>query len=222
MGKPPAKERKPDWYWPLAALEYEHEIAEFFPDEAQLLGTIMILWNRQELALRSIFVDLLNARQRTYAEAIWDRQPTHQAKRDLLALALTTVKLSKRKAGILTWVIENTKTLADRRNELIHAEYVVHHRTDRLHAKVKSPRSTKPPKYQQVGVSDLRVVVEELSRLLQGTEAARISLSEPLRRMAKKFETALAPIAEDLRQARENRQTDSDLLSLRRTHGEEY
>lgn len=193
MGEPPARERKPDWYWPLAALEYEHEIADFFPDEAQLLGTIMILWNRQELALRMIFVDLLNARQRDYAEAIWDRQPTHQAKRDLLALALTTVRLSKRKAGILTWVIDNTKTLADRRNELIHAEYVVHHRTNRLHAKVKAPRSNKPPKYQQVGESDLRVVVEELSFLLRATEGACTQLSSRFKRLSKMLDSKLPP-----------------------------
>jgi hypothetical protein len=205
MDEPSARERQADWYWPLAALEYEHEIDEAFPDEARLLGTIMILWNRQELALRGIFLDLLNARQRPYAEAIWDRQPTHQAKRDMLGLALTTVRLSKRKAGILTWVIDHTKTLADRRNELIHAEYVVHHRTQRLHAKVKAPRSNKPPKYQQVGVSDLRVVVEELSFLLRATEGAYTELSSRFRRMAKQLD--LGPRAKTHQPPPENQQS---------------
>lgn len=185
MNKPPKRQSKPDWYWPLGALEYEHEIADFFPDEAQMLGVIMILWNRQELTLRTIFVDLLGTRRPEYAEAIWDRQPTHQAKRDLLELALTTLKLSKRKAGILRWVIDNTKTLADRRNELIHAEYVVHHRTERLHAKVKAPRSNKPPKYQPTGASDLKVTVEELSFLCRATEAAYTELSPRFRKLSK-------------------------------------
>ena len=222
MNKPPKHQDKPDWYWPLGSLEYEAEIEDFFPDEARLLGTIMILWNRQELALRSLFLDLLNARQRAYAESIWDRQPTHQARRDLLALALTTVKLSKRKAGILTWVIDNTKTLADRRNELINAEYVVHHRTDRLHAKVKAPRSNKPPKYQQVGASDLQDVVQELSWVLRATESAHFELSDRLRRISKKLDAALKPLATEIQQAQESPQSGSDLQSLRRVHGEEY
>jgi hypothetical protein len=200
MNKPPKREPKPDLYWPLGALEYEHEIEDSFPDEARLLGTIMILWNRQELTLREIFVDLLNTRQRDYAIAIWDRQPTHQSKRDLLSLALTTVKLSKRKAGILTWVIENTKTLADRRNELIHAEYVVHNRTDRLHAKVKSPRSTKPPKYQPVGESDLQVVVKELSFLLRATEGAYTELSPRFKQFAKILDQGISSKSDQLPQ----------------------
>ena len=205
MNKPPKRQDTPDWYWPLAALEYEHEIEDSFPDEARLLGTIMILWNRQELTLRSIFIDLLNARQRPYAEAIWDRQPTHQAKRDLLALALTTIKLSKRKSNILTWVIDNTKTLADRRNELIHAEYVVHGRTDRLHTKVKSPRSNKPPKYQQAGESDLRIVVEDLSWLLHATSTARIELSDKMKRFSKQLGKELETIAAEIQQHQELR-----------------
>lgn len=207
MSTPPKWEPKLDRFWPLAAVEYEHEIADYFPDEAQLLGAIVILWNRQEIALRDIFVDLLNASQRDYAGAIWDRQPTHQAKRDLLELALTTMRLSKRKIGILRWVIDNTKTLADRRNELIHAEYVVHQRTDRLHAKVKSPRSSKPPKYQQVGASDLRTVVQEMSLLLQATEAAHMELSPRLSRLSKKFSALLSQARDDVL-SQENPQTD--------------
>ena len=222
MAKPPKRQPKPDRYWPLGQIEYEHEIEDSFPDEARLLGTIMILWNRQELALRALFVSLLSARQRTCAKAIWDRQPTHQARRDMLALALTTVKLSKRKTGILTWVIDNTKTLADRRNELIHAEYVVHHETDRLHAKVSSPRSNQPPKYQQVGESDLRVVVDDLSWLLRATQKAHIELSEPLKKWAKKLDATLAPIAAEIKQAQESQRTGSDLQSLRQFHDKEF
>lgn len=215
MAKAPLK----DWYWPLGALDYAHEIHDYFPDEAALLGAITILWNRQEKALRGIFVSLLSSRQRAYAEAIWDRQPTHQARRDLLALALTTVRMTKRKSGILTWVVERTKTLADRRNELIHAEYVVHGRTDQLHARVSSPKSTKPPKHQKVASSDLKVVVNDLVHLLQATEAASLELGSPrlqrLRKSIKQFAEEHGPFPE-------NPHSGSDLPSLRQTHGAEY
>lgn len=208
-----------DWYWPLGALDYAHEIHDFFPEEAELIGAITILWNRQEKALRQIFVNLLSARQREYAVAIWDRQPTHQARRDLLALALTTVKLSKRKAAILRWVIENTKTVADRRNELIHAEYVVHGRTDQLHAKVSAPRSNKPPKHQKAAVADLKTVQETLVHLLQATEAASLELAPPkMQRLRKQ----IAQFVEEHGPFPKNPHSGSDLPSLRRTHGEEY
>jgi hypothetical protein len=167
-----AKDPKRDWYWPLGALDYALEIEEDFPDEAQLLGIITILWNRQEMALKRLFKCLLSSNRPAFAESIWDRQSTHQARRDLLALALQTVKLTKRQRGILGWIIENTKTLADRRNELIHAEYVVHGRTNKLHAKVKAPRSNKPAKHQKASASDLQKVVNDLCFLVQATEAA--------------------------------------------------
>lgn len=184
---------KPDWYWPLASLNYEAEIADGYADEAQLIGAITILWNNHEKTLKCIFVDLLSSRKSKFVEAIWDRQPTHQAKRDLLTLALTTLKLSKRQINILNWVIDNTKTLADRRNELIHAEYVVHHRTYRLHAKVRSPRSNKPAKFQPVGASDLKGVVEDLSFLIRATESAYIELSPRMRRAIKSIELGMSP-----------------------------
>src|SRR4051812_17682830 len=122
-----------DDFWPLGGLSYASEIHDYYPDEAELLGTIAILWNRQELALRRIFLRILASKREAYAEAIWDRQSTHQGRRDLLATALHTVKLTKRQTIYLNWIIENTKTVADRRNELLHAEYVVHHRTSKLH-----------------------------------------------------------------------------------------
>lgn len=172
MAKAPTKKLKDDWYWPLGAIDYALEIWEEFPDEAQLLGVITILWNRQEIALRNLYRALIASPRTAYAEAIWDRQPTHQARRDLLSIALHTVKLTKRQTGILTAVIENTKTLADRRNELIHAEYVVHGRTDTLHARVKAPRSNKPPKHQKAAPKDLERVAAELSHLVASTEFA--------------------------------------------------
>ena len=174
-----AKDPKRDWYWPLGALDYEHEIRDFFPEEAEMLGVITILWNRHEKALGWLFLDILKTRRRAFAEAIWSRQSTHQGKRDLLALALHTVKLTKRQASALRWVIDNTKTVADRRNELIHAEYVVHGRTDKLHAKVRAPRSNKPPKHQKVTTADLQKIIVDLSRLVQGTEQARWEFATP-------------------------------------------
>ncbi|WP_162806627.1 hypothetical protein [Sphingosinicella terrae] len=109
------RDTKADWYWPLGELEYQNEIRDFFPDEALMIGTITILWNRHELKLRSLYRRLIASNRPAYAEAIWDRQPTHQARRDLLALALHTTKMTKRQAAILSYVIEKTKVLADRR-----------------------------------------------------------------------------------------------------------
>lgn len=167
-----APDPKADWYFPLGAIDYAVEIQEDFPEEAELLGVITILWNRHEAGLRRLFLTLIASKRPALAEAIWDRQPTHQARRDLLALALNTAKLTKHQRGVLQWVIDTTKTVADRRNELIHAEYVVHHSTQKLHAKVKAPRSNKPPKHQNASATDLRIVVDRLQILVQATEGA--------------------------------------------------
>tara|TARA_R110002124_G_scaffold256165_1_gene421838 strand:+ start:1298 stop:1954 length:657 start_codon:yes stop_codon:yes gene_type:complete len=218
MSKNPKKDRE-DWYWPLGDLEYQHEIRDFFSGEAEMLGIITILWNRQELKLRAIYKRLISSRRPDYAMAIWDRQPTHQARRDLLALALHTTKLTKRQAGIIAYVVDKTKVLADRRNELIHAEYVVHARTDKLHAKVSSPRSNKPPKHQKVTEKDLQQIVDDLEHLIMATEAAWLAFSTKLE---KKFSAALKKLAEEHGPLPENRQNDSDLPSLRQIHGAEY
>jgi hypothetical protein len=214
-----ARDPKKDWYWPLGELEYQHEIRDFFPEEAEMIGVITILWNRQELKLRHIYRKLIASKRPAYAEAIWDRQPTHQAKRDLLALAIHTAKLTKRQAAILEFIIEKTKVMADRRNELLHAEYVVHGRTDKLHAKVKTPRSNKPPKHQKVSASDLQKVIDQLEWLLQATDTAWFEFET---RRDKKLTAQLRKFAEERGLSRENRQSDSDLPSLRQTHGEEF
>lgn len=122
----------------------------------------------------------------------------------MLALALETVKLTKRQKGVLHWVIEHTKTLADRRNELIHAEYVVHGRTNKLHAKVKPPRSHKPAKHQKAAASDLKVVVADLQLLVQATEAAWFEFAT---RSTKKLMAGLRKIAADVQRSRENPQS---------------
>lgn len=186
---------KPDWYWPLGALSYASEIHDYFPEEAQLLGAITILWNRQELALTELYTRLIASRRPDYAKAIWDRQPTHKARRDLIALAMDTAKLTKRQKGVLRWVLDNTKVLADRRNELIHAEYVVHAPTDKLHARVSPPNSSKPPKHQKADVKALQGVVSDLERLVQATEAARFEFyTRAERRRVKQIEQILAAV----------------------------
>lgn len=177
-----SKGPKNDSYWPLAGLSYAQEVHDFFPQEAELLGVIAILWSRQELALKRLFVDLIDAQTPAYAEAIWNRLPTHQSRRDLLALALDTCTLSSHQQGVLTWVIDKSKTVADRRNELMHAEYVVHGRTSQLHARIKSPRSTKPAKHQKASVKDLRQFVEDMELLLQATEGAWFELLSEAKR----------------------------------------
>lgn len=185
-------EREDRVFFSLGGLDYAREIHEGYEEEVALLGSIMVLWNRQELALRQIFLGLLSARQSKYAKAVWDRQPTHKAKRDILWLALDTVRMSKRRRGILTWVLNRTKTLADRRNELIHAEYVIDLKTDVLHAKVNAPNSLKPPKYQQLRASDLAAVERDMVELLQATEAAWSEYDARLQRLSRELTELVA------------------------------
>lgn len=183
------KTAKTDWYWPLGSLGYADEIRDQFPIEAELLGVMTILWSRQELALQRVFEGLVASRNGDYVSAIWDRQPTHQAKRDLLALALTTVKLTKRQTAVLAQIIEKTKTIADRRNELIHAAYVVHGENYKLHARVKPPRSNKPPKYQKATEADLKCFLSEMQQLVRITEWAwRLFMSSKMKKFARSIE----------------------------------
>jgi hypothetical protein len=210
--------KPPEFYWPLASLSGSSEIRDYFPEEAELLGVISILWNRQELALRQLYLQILASKRPAYAEAIWDQQSTHQARRNLLALALVTVKLTKRQRIYLDYIIERTKLLADRRNELLHAEYVVHGKTERLHAKVKPPRSTKPPKHQPATTKHLEIVVRDLDDLLQTTEGAWLAF---LTRKEKWVQKSLDRLAKHLQRPPESPQSGSGPQSPRQTADEE-
>ena len=184
-----------------------------------MLGIITILWNRQEAALFRIYNKLIASQRPEFAKAIWERQPTHQSRRDLLSIALQTVRMTKKQAAILDYVIEKTKTMADRRNELMHAEYVVHGRTDKLHAKVKSPRSTKPPKHQKLSTKDLQQIVDDLEHLLMATETAGMAFpTKRDRKLMAAFDEALKAIGP----LPEIPRSGSDLPTLRQKHGEEY
>ena len=187
-----------DAYWPLGAIDYAAEVRDEFSEEAELLGVITILWNRQELALKRLFETIVASKRPTYAAAVWDIQPTHQARRNLLALALQSARLTKRQAQILGWVVGRTKTVSDRRNELIHAEYVVEFSTNKLHAKVKAPRSNKPAKHQPVAVSDLSQVTRDLDHLLQATEAAWFEFAP---RTVKRLQNKLNDIVREMKAA---------------------
>lgn len=213
------RDPKEEFYWPLAALEGGCEIRDFFPEEAELLGVIAILWNRQELALRRLYVQILASKRPDYAEAIWDRQPTHKARRDMLMVALTTVKMTKRQRIILEWIIEKTKDVADRRNELLHAEYVVHGRTDKLHAKIKPPGSAKPPKHQRATAADLQTVVTELEGLLDVTEGSWLEFGT---RKWKAFQKQLKEFARSVEPSQRSPQSGSDLQSVRQIHDAEF
>ena len=204
---------KEEFYWPLAALSGSGEIHDYFPEEAELLGIIAILFNRQELALKRLFLQILASKRPEYAEAIWDRQPTHKARRDLIKLALHTVRLSKRQAFLLDYILEKTKGVADRRNELLHAEYVVHGKTERLHAKIKAPGSSKAAKHQRATADDLKVVVKELDFLLDVTEGAWL---EFMTRKGKALQKRLGIFAKSLGLRRESPQNGSPPQSPRR------
>jgi len=208
-----AKHPREEFYWPLGELSHASEIRDYFAEESELLGVITILWNRQEIRLKSIYKRIIASKREAFAEAIWDRQPTHQARRDTLALALTTVKLTKRQKAILGFVIEKTKDIADRRNDLIHAEYVVHGRTEKLHAKIRSPRSTKPPKHQRASAEDLLLVIEELETLLGFTDAAWFEFDT---RKGKAIQASLNRLAKSIPIFRENPHGGLGPPSLRR------
>lgn len=205
MVKIPKRAVSKDWYWPLGSLGYSPEIRDTFPEEAEMVGVITIMWNRIEQGLRHLFMEILEPRTATYGEAIWDRQPTHQARRDLLSVALETANLSERQSAILSYIIEKTKGMADRRNELIHAEYVVHGRTDKLHAKVKSPRSTKPAKFQKLSTKDLQTVIDGLDELFGVIEGAFFEFLGPEAR--KKHDSIMREL-ESLRPSVQNPQID--------------
>ncbi|MEH6697810.1 MAG: hypothetical protein V7672_03830 [Brevundimonas sp.] len=151
-------------YWPLGRLGHADEIREHFSEEAALIGTLTILWNNHEIDLSRLFTYLVGGKH-SYAYAIWARQPTHKARRDLLELALEHGDLDEPRRVQLAEIIKGTKAIADQRNDLIHAEYVVHSRTDRLHAKVRAPNSAKPPTYHGSSVKDLQRIIDELGRL---------------------------------------------------------
>lgn len=172
------KRAKEEFYWPLGLVQYGAEIEELYPDEAQLLGAITILWNHHEDALRSIFSNMFESGRKSYCEAIWDRQPTHQAKRNLLAMALEHVELTDRQRLLLEEVLKRTKKFADRRNDLIHGIYEVHGRSSELFARVKS-RGAKAEKRQRSSKKALQQAVQDLEMLMQLESALSIEMIDP-------------------------------------------
>ena len=204
MAKLPKKHTVPDdFYWPLGSMGYSPEISDYYPEEAQMVGVITIMWNRIELALQSIFLDLLEPRTKEFGEAIWQRQPTHQARRDMLAAAINTVDLNEYQQDLLSHIIDKTKVMADRRNELMHAEYVVHGRTEKLHAKVKLPRSAKPAKFQKITPKDLQIVIDGMDNLFGLIEGAYFEFLGPeAKEKHEKLMAEIVSVAQEVRNRR--------------------
>jgi hypothetical protein len=208
-----------DFYWAVGGLGYGGEIQDLFQDEAALLGVITILWNHYEGQLRALFVQMLKTPRTSYAEAIWDRQPTHQAKRNLLAMAADHGKLSAKSKQILAVLIEETKAVADRRNDLLHGRYEVHGNTDQLFAVTKSPNSSKPPKRHKSTVKDLEKVIASIERLMQ----LRFLLAVQLFDASGKKRLEIQGLADQLRaegkiSPLENPRSDSPPPSVPRKH----
>lgn len=187
-----AKRRFPDdFYWPVGSIAYGDEIADLFPDEASLIGTIAILWNYHEDQLRDVFVRLSGSPHAQFAAAIWDRQPTHQAKRGLLSLALENIpNLTPLQRELLSAVIERTKKIADRRNELLHGVYVVHGNTDNLFAVSRRPNSSKPEKYHKSSIRDLRQVLADLEELMAIRSHLSVTLIDPEGKLIQEIRSA--------------------------------
>lgn len=159
-----------DSHWPLGLLGYAGEIEDLFPEEAMHIGIITILWNIHEANLSRLFCSILGAKSESFARAIIAKQPTHKAKRDLLALALQHTKLTKKRTNWLNAVLHETKRLADRRNSLIHGKYVVSFQNNDLYTEQNSPNSTRPKKPQRNSVKELKKVTQDLEALVQFTE----------------------------------------------------
>ncbi|MEO8926387.1 MAG: hypothetical protein ABI306_04415 [Caulobacteraceae bacterium] len=217
----PRKKDDPPYY-PLGFVSGSAEIREWFPLEAELLGTFVIIWNRHEMRLRQAFVKLTGARSKTLIGAIWDRQPTHQAKRALLSLALRNVKLNEKQRQLLELSIDRSKTIADGRNDLIHAEYVMSARHEML-AKVSSPNSTKPPRYRRVTAKDLERAIDELEQVAAITDALNLELADPAGALrAETRRLADEMLAKRLPPPPQNQQSGSRPRSAHRTRAQAH
>jgi hypothetical protein len=82
---------------------------------------------------------------------------------------------------------------------------MVHNRTEKLHAKVKSPRSTKGAKYQKLSVEDLQKIINDLDELLGITEWNAFEFLGP---EARKNWDELCEFVESLRKQSKNPQID--------------
>jgi len=147
--------------YPLGFVSGAHEIIENWPEEAQMLGVITILWNRLEHHLKRIFLYVVGEKPEFHT-ALWESETTHKGRMRLLTLALAHIELSDIRRSYLGEIIQRVGVLSGKRNALTHGEYVLDN-NDRL--KARKPGSKTPPSYTPSDVADLREVISALQEV---------------------------------------------------------
>lgn len=168
------KSQVPDY--PLGFVSGASEVWDDYFEEAALLGVFTMMWNRHELRLKELFVDLLAPHQ-SFGLAVWENANTHAGKMKLFAQAVAHMPVTERGKMILQEITDETARLSDRRNALIHAEYVIHRET--LDIAARTNRKDKPPVYVPATADELRKVIADLDRVAGLVSHATVALMDP-------------------------------------------
>lgn len=164
---------KRDRHYPLGFWSGASEIQDNYGAEAEAIGVITILWNCHEQALKAIFARLLSP-QDEFANLLWDSENTNRGRLKLLTLVRDGLSMSEERQSLLGEVITRTGTLAEQRNALAHAEYVVD-----MDAQVLMARTQRRSKGALVRPSDLDAlnrIIRDLEVLDRCVSALRLDL----------------------------------------------
>lgn len=144
--------------YPLGFVSGADEITTHYADEAQMLGVITIMWNRLELHLKDLFLQILGS-HREFAVGLWDAENTHRGRMKLIRLALDHIELTEARRAYLAEIVSRVTMLAEKRNALTHGEYVV---DDGESLKARTARAKKPPTYMNCDIEALQEIIDGL------------------------------------------------------------
>lgn len=162
--------------YPLGFVSGANEFWTSYRDEAALLGIFTMVWNTHELSLKRLF-QMMVTPHRDFAIAIWDQANTHKGKMTLFGHAVAHTPLSDENRAALREIVSETARLSERRNALIHAEYVIHNETMDIAA--RTYRKDKPSTYTPASVEELTVLVNDLDRLAAKVDRTSLALLDP-------------------------------------------
>lgn len=188
------KHTTPDY--PLGFVSGASEVWDDYFEEAALIGVFTMMWNRHELRLKDVFIHML-APHRSFGQSIWDNANTHAAKMKLFSQAVGHMPLTANGKAILQKIVDETSRLSERRNALIHAEYVIHRETMDISARTN--RKDKPPVYVPATADELKKVIDDLDRATELVSHASLALLD---------QEELAGLVESIREAAEGVRTD--------------
>lgn len=164
-----------DKLYPLGFVNGAEEMLDFSA-EAEAIGIITMLWNRHELQLGDIFASAMGS-QHAFARALWDSENTHRGKLKLLRLAVEAAPMTDEQKDLLSALTEQTALVSEKRNALIHGEFVVDMPNDKLIA--RQSRRLKPPVYHPSDIAALYLIIESISQLDGYVSALRLSFLPP-------------------------------------------